>query len=268
MPAVTPDPSRLAVSGAGGRVGRLLRAVWGAGPAWHVRSDGPLAPAIGGRDTLICLAGVTSGDAAALAGNTAAALDALEAARTAGVARVLLMSSSAIYGRAHGPLTEDRPASPANAYGAAKHGMERAAAAWRSANPDGPEVICLRLGNVAGADALLGRLGAAPPRLDIFPDGRGPRRNYIGPVTIARTLAALSAHPGPLPCVLNLGAPGLVDMADLLRAARRDWEAVPAPETALPEVALDTTRLAGIVPLDPATATPATLIAEWREATA
>ena len=261
------DPARIAVSGAGGRVGRLLRAVW-AEPVWHARSDGPLAPAIAGCDALVCLAGVTSGDATALAGNTAAALDALDAARGAGVARVVLMSSSAIYGRAAGPLTEDRPATPASPYGAAKHDMERAVAAWRAANPGGPEALCLRLGNVAGADALLGGLGAEPPRLDVFPDGRGPRRNYIGPLTLARTLAVLALHPGPLPPVLNLGTPRLVDMADLLRAAGRDWRSVPAPEAALPKVALDTTRLAGIVPLSPATATPATLIAEWRDATA
>ncbi|WP_299814662.1 NAD-dependent epimerase/dehydratase family protein [uncultured Jannaschia sp.] len=268
MPAAPPDLSCLAVLGAGGRIGRLLRPIWGAAPAWHARSDGPPAPAVAGRGVVVCLAGVTSGDAAALAGNTDAALDALEAARAAGAARVLLMSSSAVYGRAEGPLTEDRPAIPANAYGAAKHDMERGVAAWRAAHPDGPEAVCLRLGNVAGADALLGRLGATPPRLDIFPDGRGPRRNYVGPVTLARTLAALAAHPGPLPPVLNLGSPGLVDMTDLLRAAGRDWDAVPASDAALPEVALDTSRLAGIVPLGPKTAAPATLVAEWREATA
>ena len=260
LPSASPPPG-LVVNGANGRIGRLLRRLWAGGDVvWHTRADGPLGEALAGGRTLLCLAGVTSGDAAALRGNTRAAMEAVSAARASGVGRVLLMSSSAIYGRTSGPLREETPPAPANAYGAAKRDMEEALA-------DAPEAVILRLGNVAGADALLGRLGDGAPTLDIFPDGHGPRRNYLGPATLAHLLAGLARHPGPLPRFLNLGAPGLVDMADLLRAAGRDWVPRPAPPEALPEVALDTTLLHSFLPLPPEAATPARIVAEWREAT-
>lgn len=258
---LTAPPPGLAVTGASGRIGRLLSRLWaGTDVAWHRRGTGPLGETLAGRRVLLCLAGVTGGDAAALAGNTGAALHALTEARAAGVPRVLLMSSSAIYGRTPGPLTEEMPPAPATAYGDAKLAMEAAVA-------EAPEAVILRLGNVAGADALLGALGVQRPGLDIFPDGRGPRRNYLGPVTLAHLLAGLAARPGPLPRLLNLGGPGLVDMADLLRAAGRDWTPRPAPSAALAEVALDTALLRSLLPLPPDAASPARIVAEWREAT-
>ncbi len=259
-PHIAPPPG-LVVTGATGRIGRLLARVWaGADVVWHGRDDGPLGAALAGRRVLLCLAGVTSGHARVLAGNTDAALEALAAARAAGVGRVLLMSSSAVYGRAPGPLTESTPAAPASAYGTAKLAMEAAVG-------DASDAVILRLGNVAGADALLGRLGAGAPKLDIFADGRGPRRNYLGPATLADLLAGLAAHSGPLPRVLNLGAPGLVDMAELLRAARRGWVPRPAPPEALAEVALDTGLLQTLLPVPPDAADPVRIVAEWHEAT-
>ncbi|MCK0168771.1 NAD-dependent epimerase/dehydratase family protein [Jannaschia sp. S6380] len=264
---MTTPPLSITVTGATGRLGRLLRHPWrGRGVAWHGRADGALVPVLQARRCLVCLAGVVRGSRADLAANARIAVAALDAAAIAGVPRVLLFSSSAVYGRAHGPLGENRAITPATEYGRAKLDMERAVADWSAARPDGPQAVCLRLGNVAGADALLGRLGTDVPRLDIFDDGRGPRRNYIGPVTLAHVLERLALDDMPLPPVLNLGTPGLVDMADLLRAAGRDWIEVPAPDDALPEVALDTTRLQRMIPLDPATARPARLVAEWREA--
>lgn len=263
LPHIAPPPG-LVVSGAAGRIGRLLARIWaGSDVVWHARGDGALAAALAGRRALLCLSGVTSGDAAALAGNTDAARGALAAARGAGLGRVLLMSSSAVYGRTPGRLTEATPPAPANTYGAAKLAMEGAAL-------DAPEAVVLRLGNVAGADALLGRLTDDDPTLDVFfdPSGtmHGPRRNYLGPVTLANLFSGLAAHPGPLPRILNLGAPGLVDMADLLAAAGRDWTPRIAPPEALAEVALDTGLLQTLLPLPPDAAAPSRIVAEWREA--
>lgn len=253
------------MTGATGRVARLLRPVWGDAVRWRSRTDGPLRGALTGCRAVVALGGVTSGDATALAGNTLAALEAVAAARADGVPRVLVISSSAIYGRQAGPLTEDLAPSPANAYGVAKADME---AEIGRLPPGGPEVCILRLGNVAGADALLGKLADAPPRLDTFPDGATPMRNYLGPESLGRLLLALALHPSPLPDVLNLGAPDRVAMGDLLRAAGRDWVAVTAPASALRDVALDTTRLGALLPLTPQMSDPARMIAEWRRATA
>lgn len=270
---------RVLVLGAGGRVGRLLRGVAAAGlwpgvvPIWHLRQAAgadtvawdlldeapPPDPRLGDIAGVIALAGVTAGDAAALAANSALALAAARLARP-GVP-VLVMSSAAVYGRAAGPLDEGRAPTPANAYGAAKAAME-AALAGR------PGVTCIRLGNVGGADQLFAAMAAGAVTLDLFPDGHGPRRSFIGPVTLARALCALLAA-GPLPPVLNLAEQGTLPMDAILTAAGARWSGRPAPATALPDVALDVTAAAARVPLPRADA--ARLVAEsvaagWRVA--
>ena len=55
---------------------------------------------------------------------------------------------------------------------------------------------------------------------------------------LAQVLAALVQHRG-LPEVLNLAQPGPVAMGDLLRAAGLDFSLRPAPDSAIPEVALE-----------------------------
>ncbi|WP_170125457.1 NAD-dependent epimerase/dehydratase family protein [Jannaschia seohaensis] len=234
------------------------------GAVWLSRTD-PLSGVAGAR-ALVALAGVTRGDAAALRANTDVALAALEAARAHRVPRVFLLSSAAVYGRAPSPLSAEAAPSPAAPYGTAKAEMERAVAKWRAAHPDGPEAVCLRLGNVAGADALFGNLTpGAVPAIHVWPDGTTPRRSYIGPRSLARVLERLASAPA-LPSILNLAAPGPVAMGDLASAAGHAWTPVPAPPEALAEVHLDTAPLEALVPLAPAT--PDALVAEWREATA
>jgi len=182
--------------------------------------------------------------------NTAAAEAALRL-RAAGVAGpVLLMSSAAVYGRLTAPLTEDR-AAPAAAYGASKLAMEAAVAGLSG-------VSCLRLANVAGADALFGSMAKGPVTLDRFESGLGPRRSYIGPLTLARALLALRGM--DLPPVLNLAQPGALAMETVLAAAGADWRWTPAPEGALPEVVLDTARLEAVLRLPEAD--PDRLVAE------
>lgn len=253
---------RLALTGATGRVAQLLR-LFLKSPVWLDR-HADLGDA-GGSDALICLAGVTRGDAAALSANTDVAIAALEAAHRIGIPHVLLMSSAAVYGRASGLLTADLSPTPAAPYGTAKAAMEGAVADWCALHPAGPRASILRLGNVAGADALLGNLKpGGVPDLHIFPDGTSPKRSYIGPRSLAHILTELAVHSG-LPPIMNLGAPGLVEMADLLRAAGHRWAPVPAPPEAIAEVRLDTAPLAEIVPLPPEAATAQGMVAEWQE---
>ncbi|SFJ79403.1 NAD-dependent epimerase/dehydratase family protein [Jannaschia pohangensis] len=265
MSDAAPPPDGLAVTGSTGRIGRMLRTVWaGADVAWLRRGD-PLETGLRGRSCVVGLAGVTRGDARALAANTSTACQTLRAAEAAKVKRVILFSSAAVYGRASGPLVETAAPTPVAPYGTAKAEMEENVARWCAAHPNGPEVTILRLGNVAGADALLSSLDKTPPGLDIFPDGRSPRRSYIGPRTLAEVLVRLAIHPGPLPEILNVAAPGTVEMAALLRAAALSWTPMRAPPAAIPEVELDTRLLQSLLPLPPDASDPARIVAEWRE---
>lgn len=290
---------RVLVLGATGRIGAILRKCWingqglwqsraardrsgdqsggqsgGQSEEWAVfdplRDRAALDRAAQGCTAVLCLSGVTHAAAARgadLADNTRLALAAVRAGAGAR-ARVLLASSAAVYGNPRGnpetgppvPLHEaDRPA-PLSDYGRAKLEMERAGAGLGAAL--GVPVTALRIGNIAGADAILG--GWRPGfELDRFADGQTPRRSYIGPVTLARVLDRLAAAPA-LPPVLNLAAPGVVAMGALLDAAGLAWTPRPAPPAAIPWVGLSTAALEPLVPFDPAQAQPAGMVAEWR----
>lgn len=242
------------VLGSMGRVGRALASVWPASASvlWHGRaapapyvwdmtSQAPELPA--GITGIIVLAGATTGDADALAVNTSLALAACDLAQRAGGLRVLLASSQAVYGRPVGPATEDMIGAPDTPYGHAKLAMERAVA-------DRPNVTCLRIGNIAGCDGLLGpaaRKGHVS--LDRFPDGQAPRRAYVGPVVFGDILRGLLAHGAALPPVLNIAQPGLVSMADMLAAADIPWDWQPAGPNALPALEMDCTRLTDLLPV-------------------
>ncbi len=277
---VTPRPFVL-VTGAAGRFGALLRAAWALDPPgdfdplWHCRADPPpgwlawdmLAAPCPALDpapaAILNLAGVPPGGPGRSDGNLVLARAAAGAARSAGCRHLFLASSAAVYGAtANG--RESHPPHPASRYGADKARMESAARRWA-----GPRVTILRIGNVVGADGLL---GAARPGVPVMLDpagtyARGPLRSWIGPATLAATLAALVARAlagRTLPSVVNVAQTPPLPMASLLEAAGMPWQfGAPCPAT-IAQVALDTRRLAGILaaPLRPAC--PAGLVAEWR----
>jgi UDP-glucose 4-epimerase len=264
--------------GMSGRVGRLIRpalppgipcaARRGAGDLIWDLMAGPdpllaLADRLGPPGALVVLAGVTPATGADMQANVALARAALRAAQAAGVGRVLLASSSAVYGgHRDAPWHEGDAPAPTSAYGAAKLAMERAAEPFRDA---GLRVCALRIGNVAGADALL--LNApGPVALDRFTDGGGPVRSYIGPATLARVLVALSDPALPLPPFLNLAAPTPIEMRALADAAGLPWAWTPAPQSAVQRMVLDCRALAGLFRFDDADSDPATMVAQWRGA--
>jgi UDP-glucose 4-epimerase len=195
-------------------------------------------------------------------------------ARTAGVRHLFVASSAAIYGIPGGgaALAENAPCAPLSPYGRSKFEMEAAVMAAKGGT--GPAVTFLRIGNVAGADQLLGNVARAGPRnpilLDRLSDGSSPRRSYIGPQALARVLAALSLaalRGTELPTVLNIAAPGAVEMAALLGAyathrpiATHDR---PAPRDVLPILDLDTRRLCGLHAFAPEDSTPAGIVGDW-----
>lgn len=272
------DFPRVLVIGATGRIGGILRRCWPtdrilwqsraaqAGAHWVVldplADPQALVKAATGVDSVLCLAGVTPAMAAQggdMGDNIALALAAIRAATSTG-ARVLLASSAAVYGSQTGVLGEDLTPAPLSDYGHAKARMEVEGIAL--GEKLGVPVTALRIGNVAGVDAILGgwRPGFA---LDRFADGRTPRRSYIGPVTLARVLGDLAAAPD-LPPILNVATSGVVEMGALLDAAGLAWTARPAPQTAIAQVCLSTSALQAVTSFADADSTLAAMVAEWR----
>jgi len=270
--------SRCLITGATGRLGRLLRALWPAEdsppPIWLARRGDadvlwPGAPAPL-PDLPPCAAvveawGQTSGDAQTLAQNVDLVAQAVKLAHACGAKRVFHISTAAIYGPGH-TMEETRLPAPVNAYGRAKLDMEHAVAALPR---DGLRHVILRLANVVGADSLAPAF-QHPERgitLDRFADGTGPRRSYIAPGDLARVLAGLARlATDDLPDLLNIAAPAPVAMEDLAGAADCPiiWRV--APPEAQAEVSLDTNRLARLLPGAVHHVTPREMLADWRSA--
>jgi UDP-glucose 4-epimerase len=277
MAAKAQDTRGPLILGATGRVGQAFRrlaadGLWpgGAAPLWHARTagqgdyiwdmlatDAPRDSRLAGVRGMIVLTGGTGGQTDPDQ-NTTLAQAALGLAAREGIFPVLLCSSQAVYGRAVGAQRETDAPIPANPYGTAKRRMEQAVQGT-------PGVCCLRIGNVAGTDMLLRNAALGPVRLDRFADGTAPRRCYIGPLSLARTMLALIDQ-GDLPGVLNVAAPGELPMDALLTAAGARWDWQPAPPDALPALSLDLTLLQTLAPLPATAGHAATLVAEARAA--
>ena len=275
--------------GASGRVGQMVMHHWkkdpreihitpqyrGIGPAgslvWDPLKMGSSAKDgmgnIRGYDAMIILAGVISGSSQKLSINTTLAEACLSAASRAGIARVLLASSSAVYGSSDGQAFSERSfCSPANDYGVAKLKMEEACAQWRET---GIDLCFLRIGNVAGADALLLNIDetgpAKPLQIDIFPNGYGPVRSYIGAQTLTQVLQSLCFHPSPLPHILNVASPTPLSMASLADAARHPWRKRIASTKSNQNVTLDCSMLADLHAFSESDSNPIEMIRQWKD---
>jgi UDP-glucose 4-epimerase len=148
----------------------------------------------------------------------------LEAARIAGVRRVVFSSTGgAIYGEGDGqrlPLPEDAPIAPLSPYGQSKHAGEGYLALYKRLY--GLSTVALRLGNVygprqdplgeAGVIAIFcGRLQAGK-RPTVYGDGRQTRDYiYVGDVVAAALAAATSEATG----AINVGTGIETDVLEL-----------------------------------------------------
>ncbi|MBV1896633.1 MAG: NAD(P)-dependent oxidoreductase [Rhodobacteraceae bacterium] len=266
------------VLGGTGRIGEFLRRFWRRDRAvWQTRSpmtgegwieleivdEAAMKAAAFGQKVILCLAGVTHDKARQggnLEDNSTLALAAVRAAAATG-ARVLVASSAAVYGNQPGVLHEKSQLNPQSDYGRAKVDMETRVAAL--ANKLGVKACALRIGNLAGIDAILG--GWRPEfQLDVFRDGRSPRRSYIGGKTLARVMLDLVQTP-ELPSVLNVAAPEPIEMGKLLDEAGLEWVGRPAPDTAIAEVCLATDELQRFTSLNAKSSLVENLVAEWRD---
>lgn len=263
------------ILGASGKLGRALRAFWRVDqpqdieivPVFRRESiaegavfwqPGESVRGLPKADVVLALWGVTGGNPQALSANAALARAAIELGAGTGAQQVLHCSSAAVYGRVPGPLREDTPCRPANAYGESKCAMERVIH-----NARGATQTILRIGNVAGADALFANmLPGARVTLDRFDSGAGPARSYIAPTDLgAVILAVVRSGTGG---IVNVAAPRPTAMAEIAEAARCavDWHAAPA--SALETVQLDTARLSDICPLPVSAASAAHLVEDAR----
>ena len=205
--------------------------------------------------TVLHLAGVTRGTDEALSQNVTTVPTLLKACTGIAARRLLFVSTAAVYAPGPLPSAEADPPAPVSPYGASK---ARAEVLLRL--QDSVATTILRLGNVAGADALLGpRPAGEQVVLDPVPgrDG-GPVRSWIGPRTLAQTLAMLCLR--DLPPVLNIAQAPPLPMADLLWAAGVPWRYGPPNLSVVPVAAMDVSHLQSIVDQPPAD--PATLAAQ------
>lgn len=260
------------VTGASGRLGRLLRAAWartppaglrfvwsGRRPDADLRWDIAVGPVDLPRGCVVLhLAAVLRGTPAEMAQNAVMAAHVAQAARACGAARVLVASTIAVYGACATPCDEDDTPRPFSPYGRAKLAAEQAL--MQAAGP--VSATALRIGNVVGADALLGAAGQGVIVLDPVPgQSGGPVRSWIGPQRLAQVIADLIALPD-LPLVLNIADNPPAAMADLLDAAGKSWQFGPENPAVLPRAVLNLRRLCGLIDMPPAL--PDDLVADWR----
>lgn len=262
----------LIVTGARGRIGRLLRQFESSAEfnsfsmAWASRSgqDGDLAwnmtgdaqPDLPDRAILLHLAAVLPGrgGSADLRQNADMARAILQADRRKPFAHVVFLSTVAVYAPQSGAIAETCQPDPQSDYGRAKLDAEMILRAGL-----GSRLTILRLANLAGADALLGGLaGQGAVTLDPVPgQPAGPIRSYIGPLTLARCLGQLMqllADGRPLPAVLNLAQPGPVAMGALLAVSGREWHFGPERAGVVARVEVDVSQLLSFCDLKPADA--------------
>ena len=250
----------LIVTGAGGRIGRLLRLVWARDAIWLGRAEwdilaGP-APALPRGALILDLAGMTrrsfdlNPKLADTVGRLAVKLE----------ARVIHLSSASVYPGGLGEMDEATQATPSSGYGTSKLAAE---SVLRGHVKD---ATILRVGNIAGADAVLGPRPPGAIVLDPVPGGlRGPVRSYIGPQVLAGALGHLcdkAVRDDPMPLLMNMSQPGQIDMADLMDAAGLDWTFGPPRAGVLARVVLSTALQSAYLTLPEAKA--AGLVADLR----
>ena len=247
---------------------RLVRGTYGDGAATRRLLEGEGVDAIlhcGARS----LVGESMRDPATYyRDNVAGGIALLEAARAAGVRRVVFSSTAAVYGMPDvTPIREDAPLRPINPYGETKRTFEGALHWYAAAY--GVRSVILRYFNVAGGTERLGevhrpethlvpnvlRAAEGGPALTLFgqdyptPDGT-PVRDYIHVADLADAhVAALEATaPDDVrtgspdgaaePLVCNLGTSAGFSVKDVLAAAAAIVGA-PIPHTVGPRRAGD-----------------------------
>jgi len=284
--------TRVLVLGNTGRIGKMLRQAWVSDQRarqgdiefvyqrrhadhvypddllWDILTEPPHALAKAAPfDCMIVLSGVVPKANADLTLNTAIGSACVAAASQLAIPHVLLASTSAVYGTGSNEgFSEQDKTDPSNAYGRAKQEMEQICHA--QARELGIELCCLRIGNVAGADALLTNGAALASgeklHLDCFEDGGTPLRSYIGPESLARVMFSLIHKRSQLPLSLNIATPFPITMGALAQAAHMPVELRRVTDNAHQYVTLDCSALADLHAFTPTEMQPRDMVAQWR----
>ncbi|WP_409493978.1 NAD-dependent epimerase/dehydratase family protein [Amycolatopsis sp. cmx-11-12] len=149
----------------------------------------------------------------------------LAASGTAGIRRIVMASSSSVYGETPGPSREHDPTGPISPYGVTKLAAEQLCLAY-AARPDVPfSVVALRYFTVYGprqrpgmaiSQVLLSALNESP--VPLYGDGHQRREfTYVSDI-VAATLAAATADVRA--AVINVGGGASVTMLEILGLAR------------------------------------------------
>jgi UDP-glucose 4-epimerase len=160
--------------------------------------------------------------------NILGSLNVLRAAKKAGVKRVVLASSAAVYGEADGPVAEDSPKQPASPYAVSKLAMEETARLFTRTY--GLETVCLRYFNVYGPRQSPDSPYAAviPQFIQDLESGKGitilgdgqQRRDfvYVGDVARACVLAMETASAaGGVYNIAGGGSISILELAGILQ---------------------------------------------------
>ncbi len=268
---------RVLLLGANGKLGRMLRFQWSSsGPevvpvvrkplptGERVWAPGDKMADLPRVDAVLALWGRTRGTEVELMENVMLGVAAMELGTALGADHVIHCSSAAVYRPGDTPSTEAQ-ADPQNLYGKSKLAMEQAVSAYRSLN-GGPMASVLRIGNVAGADSLFGNLARKEAiELDMFADGRAPQRSYIAPRDLAHVIEMVLTHPPEDGLrVMNVAAPRVTAMDDIVKASGKALHRKAAGAAAAPVVALDVSQQQALAALPDSAADAAYLVAEAR----
>jgi len=160
--------------------------------------------------------------------NIFGSLNVLIAARDAGVKRVVLASSAAVYGDTTGAIPEDAPKNPASPYAVSKLAMEETAGLFTRAY--GLETTCLRFFNVYGPGQSPDSPYAAviPQFIDdlesgdgitIFGDGQ-QTRDFIYVDDVAEACLLAMEHPDASGATFNIAGGrsiSILNLAEILQ---------------------------------------------------
>lgn len=176
---------------------------------------------------------------------------------------LLIASSVAVYGSSAKIVAEQAPLRPVTPNGKTKRQLELCLTA-------ADKVGFLRIGNVVGADALIGARCEGLVLDHAQGSDRGPIRSWIGPQTLAEVLGdllALAVSGTPLPRQLNIAQEPALAMADLADADQRHWR-YSARMAEVGSIRVDCRLLQATLGKAIAPAEATALVAEWRSLTA
>jgi UDP-glucuronate 4-epimerase len=185
----------------------------------------------------------------------------LEEARRSGVERIVVASSSSVYGATPAEsFRENLPPAPVSPYAASKLAAEVYCQTYHALY--GLQVTCLRLFTVYGPRqrpdlairTFVGKLLAGEP-LPVFGDGTASRDYTYVADTVAGLMAALERPAGG--AVINLGSGNPVPLLDLIaaleevtgRRAALDW--LPAQAGDVPRTCADLTKAKRVLGWEP-----------------